>query len=369
MARLNAANNAESVLAQAVSVDELTIVVADASVFPDAPFKLSIENEILEVTEVVGNSFTVLRGQENTTIGTYAVGTLVENKFTAGSYNELVSKEEFGEHQAERATETTLGHVKVATEEDGTLLLDASNISTSDGSDVQSEIDNLKSSVSDGKNQLETVITDKKGVVSKAGEVATFPELVEGVGSIPSAESMQIPNNTDLFNMRAIVIDESGNYYTIEAPSTGKYVGRIRDKNFTILKEVIAAGVDNIYYFGKTRYGVTNGTGNLIIYDHNLTQIKQVSAANIGSYLGGALTEDRILFFNSNSAIRLMDYNSNILSSVTMTGSDINTSINKKGNFVVRQANYYYKIDKETYAVTTIQNNIYFRLLMDTVNW
>jgi hypothetical protein len=115
MARLNAANKAESVLAQAVSVDDLIIVVANASLFPNAPFKLSIEDEILEVTEVVGNSFTVLRGQENTSIGTYVVGTLVENKFTAGSHNELVSKEEFDEHQADD-TAHGLGSAPLETE-------------------------------------------------------------------------------------------------------------------------------------------------------------------------------------------------------------------------------------------------------------
>lgn len=92
-------------------------------------------------------------------------------------------------HQAERATPTTLGHVKAETDAEGNLILpemSASNVTTAGGSNVQTEIDSLKSSVSDGKTQIETAITGKGGAVSKAGAVATFEELEAGVNGITS---------------------------------------------------------------------------------------------------------------------------------------------------------------------------------------
>lgn len=105
MARLNAANNAEATLVQAVSAADTTITVDDASVFPAAPFRLSINDEIVEVTEVAGNELTVERGKEGTAPAEHNAGDKAENRFTAGMHNELISQKEFGEHSAENATE------------------------------------------------------------------------------------------------------------------------------------------------------------------------------------------------------------------------------------------------------------------------
>src|SRR5690625_7807302 len=94
MARLNAKNNAETVLAQAVSESDTEFVVEDAGALPVVPFRLSVEDEIVEVSAVDGNTLTVERAVEDTQAGSYDVGTAVENRLTAGRYGEMVTVNE-----------------------------------------------------------------------------------------------------------------------------------------------------------------------------------------------------------------------------------------------------------------------------------
>lgn len=53
---------------------------------------------------------------------------------------------------------------------------------------VKDGMEELFTSVSEGKGKLEMTITDMKGTVSKQGDVATFDELDAGVKSIPQAK-------------------------------------------------------------------------------------------------------------------------------------------------------------------------------------
>ncbi|MGG2988743.1 pyocin knob domain-containing protein [Geobacillus stearothermophilus] len=57
-----------------------------------------------------------------------------------------------------------------------------------DGGTWSAWSENLFTSVSDGKAQLESTITAKGGTVTKAGAVPTFAELVSGVNSIPTGK-------------------------------------------------------------------------------------------------------------------------------------------------------------------------------------
>src|SRR5699024_9792634 len=91
MVRLNAKNNAYAILSTAVDSSDSVIQVDDASVFPDVPFLVSIEEEIMLVTSVDGNELTVDRGHEDTTITSHDIvdsleqPMVVENRFTAGT--------------------------------------------------------------------------------------------------------------------------------------------------------------------------------------------------------------------------------------------------------------------------------------------
>lgn len=64
-----------------------------------------------------------------------------------------------------------------------TIPTEASEIITTDGN-LQTDIDNLKSSGIDGKTLLETSINAKGGTVSKVGNIASFEELSVGINGI-----------------------------------------------------------------------------------------------------------------------------------------------------------------------------------------
>jgi hypothetical protein len=72
-------------------VDESQIYfdVESASGCPEVPFKLTVGTEIVNVIGVVGNTFTVQRGAEGTTPQGHPEGALVQNRWTAGTYEDL----------------------------------------------------------------------------------------------------------------------------------------------------------------------------------------------------------------------------------------------------------------------------------------
>src|SRR5699024_5314945 len=200
MSRLNASNNAVTELTDDVSASDTTIHVLDTGTFPSVPFLISINSEIMEVTSASSDSFTVERGKEGTTARAHDKlddrqnGTKVENRFTAGMYDDLKAIEQSAKDYTDEqiseidlsdlATKQQLSDNKndtdnphsVTKSQVGLSSVDnvkqasksefdahthsADEISTSDGN-VQSDIDNLKSSVSDGKDLIGTAITDK----------------------------------------------------------------------------------------------------------------------------------------------------------------------------------------------------------------
>ena len=93
MIRLNAKNNASTTLAIDINSSQTSITVADGTLFPGPPFRATlfdgINEEIVEVSMVNGNTWTVIRAQEGTTAQAWDVGTLVELRWTAGMYNEI----------------------------------------------------------------------------------------------------------------------------------------------------------------------------------------------------------------------------------------------------------------------------------------
>lgn len=92
--RLNVANNAQTTLNGAITSSATSFIVVDASLFPAAPFRVTVDAEIMEVGAVDTGTKTfssVLRGQEGTTATTHNSGSYVENRWTKGTYDELVA--------------------------------------------------------------------------------------------------------------------------------------------------------------------------------------------------------------------------------------------------------------------------------------
>ncbi len=91
--RFNAANNWETTINQVGGLGDdpgnTSLIVADATGHPDVPFKITIEDEICNVTNVATNTFTLERGQEDTVRAEHDDGVKVDHFFTAEVQNKL----------------------------------------------------------------------------------------------------------------------------------------------------------------------------------------------------------------------------------------------------------------------------------------
>ena len=84
-------NRAATTLNGAITDVTLTVIVADGSQFPSAGrFKITIENEILDIASISSNTLTVeTRGVEGTTNVAHSDAVLVAGQMTAGHYETL----------------------------------------------------------------------------------------------------------------------------------------------------------------------------------------------------------------------------------------------------------------------------------------
>jgi len=92
MARLNAANQASTTLAENIDNTVTSFTVVDVSPFPDPPFMVTVGDEIMEVRakDAETNTFSdVVRGAEGTTPAAHNQGDSVENRHTAGAMNRI----------------------------------------------------------------------------------------------------------------------------------------------------------------------------------------------------------------------------------------------------------------------------------------
>lgn len=90
MTRYLFTNNATSTLALAATSGATAITVASATSFPaTGSFTILIDSEIMLVTGVVGNVFTVARAQEGTSAAAHSSGATVQHILTAGFLNAL----------------------------------------------------------------------------------------------------------------------------------------------------------------------------------------------------------------------------------------------------------------------------------------
>jgi|SRR5690625_1848623 len=89
---VNASNNAVAKLSSNINSSQTSLTVDDASIFPDAPFLITVNEEIMRVTSLSGNTLTVQRGREETSASSHNAGSNVENNFTAGTYRTLVDE-------------------------------------------------------------------------------------------------------------------------------------------------------------------------------------------------------------------------------------------------------------------------------------
>jgi hypothetical protein len=124
------ANNALTTLASAINAIATTVVVATGTgiLFPSLGageiFAITLTpagntsqtpNEIMYVTAVTGDSFTVVRGQEGTTAVSWVVGSSVQNLWTTGQMEALVQQSQLQVQATNFATDTGTANVGVIT--------------------------------------------------------------------------------------------------------------------------------------------------------------------------------------------------------------------------------------------------------------
>lgn len=96
---VNASNNFMSRLADDLSNSDTSLSLDNISGLPNSPFLLTLNNgkENMEIVKVIDvdvatNIFFIQRGQEGTTAQEHETGSIVENNFTAGTYQALVDE-------------------------------------------------------------------------------------------------------------------------------------------------------------------------------------------------------------------------------------------------------------------------------------
>ncbi len=77
---------AQTDLNGAINNSVTSLIVDDASGFPTTgTFRIKIDTELLQVTDVSGNTFTVVRGVEGTSAASHLDEALVDFELTAGA--------------------------------------------------------------------------------------------------------------------------------------------------------------------------------------------------------------------------------------------------------------------------------------------
>jgi len=111
MSFLQIKNNAKSYLASSITAEDtsLTLVSGGGSKFPSStPFHISIDDEIIKVIAVNGDTFTIERGAEGTTPASHSAGASVELRITAGIIQELQTATEELQTDTEELQNTTI---------------------------------------------------------------------------------------------------------------------------------------------------------------------------------------------------------------------------------------------------------------------
>jgi len=84
------ANNATTTLNAGITASATTLTVVSATLFPTSPqFRILVDNEVMLVTAVSGTTFTVSRGQENTTANSHLSGATVSQILTNGALQQF----------------------------------------------------------------------------------------------------------------------------------------------------------------------------------------------------------------------------------------------------------------------------------------
>jgi hypothetical protein len=150
MPRLKVANNARSKLTVAIDTVATSFTVEDSTLFPVAPFRITVNTEIMEVgaVDTLTHTFSsVIRGQEGTTATSHVSGDYVENRWTQGTYDELIDKAYVDATFFPLSGGTLTGSLSLASATDG---INASSF------EIDTNAPNMRVTVKDGRFFVQT---------------------------------------------------------------------------------------------------------------------------------------------------------------------------------------------------------------------
>lgn len=183
---------------------------------------------------------------------------------------------ELQEKAAEKAwVEEQLSHVDLSAEN---VTLDSPDFVSTN---VKDGMEELFTSVSSGKQQLETAITDKGGTVSKQQPVPTFGELDAGIRSIPQAKGNA--TRADVLASKTFSSEVAGIEQAGTMPNRGAVSQTITTQNgqYTIPQ------------------GYHSGTGKVTASFANLTPANVRQGINIGGVVGNLKPSINTIYYDS----------------------------------------------------------------------
>lgn len=209
MARLNAANNARTTLSSSITASATSFSVANGSILPATPFMITIDNEIMEVGGKSGNALTsVLRGREGTTAVTHASGAVVENRLTAGSYNELATADSVGTAMQ---------------------MIDAHESSVATGAHLIKNISGLEEALSNSTFSFDN-LAELKGCTKSTtfnADGSISEHIVETAGGANVATRETVFNPDDSITVTTTVYDDDGTTILKQATVTTTFDGDV----------------------------------------------------------------------------------------------------------------------------------------------
>jgi hypothetical protein len=201
MSVYNSKNFAKSTIASGIAsgATSLTVAVGEGSLFPTAPFLCLLgTTEIVLVTVKSGDVFTLVRGYESSGAVGHAVGTTIQNVFTAGHAN-TISQDVAGISAASTTGAVTTTHLR---------QVNASTRCTAagEGSQVNASIDSTTENLRSQINASDTCTTTNISGQVNAAEECT---LSGSYSQINASDNCTIPTTTSFSQINASAFSEA----------------------------------------------------------------------------------------------------------------------------------------------------------------
>src|ERR1035437_458150 len=206
MANEQYANNAQTTLSGNINATVLTLTLSATTDFPVVPqFRILIDNELMLVTGVVANVYTVTRGIEGTAAAIHSDGATLTHILTAGALLNLVLPESnitgLVSELGSKAADTLVGHLAGVETFTGIKTFPAIAVSGITGAPQVARIvgATVSGHPTTGTFAVDDIVIDQSGklfICSVAGTPGTWVQVGAG-GTLATLTDVHIASPTD----------------------------------------------------------------------------------------------------------------------------------------------------------------------------